>query len=354
MRNYNGSLGNTSQPNRASLQTRRLPGGRHTLYHLFQPMVLAMAFAMPFAASFVPGGMPSAQAQGTTATLSGTAVDDTGALVPGAEAVLRNVKSGSVRKTASNSSGFFVFAAVPTGDYEVTVTHAGFQSSTIHGIHLDPQDSKTLSQVKLQVGEVTQVVNVSAADSGLTNSGEKSTLLNSSQINKLSVEGRDVGELVKTLPGFAIAQTSSGVDNTAYDPSQVNVTGALRSYAANGNSANGVSLLSDGSNITDPGNYGDSVQNVNMDMVEEVKVQTSNFTAETSNGPIVVNAVGKSGGSAYHGELYAYARVGTLTRRMRSPSMKGSSSRTTGTSIPAAISAGLREFPVRTLITPRS
>jgi len=40
------------------------------------------------------------------------------------------------------------------------------------------------------------------------------------------------------LPGFAIAQTSSNVDNTAYDPSQVQVTGALRSYASNGNSAN--------------------------------------------------------------------------------------------------------------------
>ena len=98
------------------------------------------------------------------------------------------------------------------------------------------------------------------------------------------MEGRDVGELVRILPGFAIAQTSVSIDNTSYDASQVNVTGALRSFAANGNSANGVTLLSDGANISDPGNYGDSVQNVNTDMVEEVKVQTSNFTAENSNG----------------------------------------------------------------------
>ena len=61
--------------------------------------------------------------------------------------------------------------------------------------------------------------------------------------------------------------------------------------------------------MSDPGNYGDSTQNVNSDMVEEVKVQTSNFTAETSNGPIVVNAVGKSGTKDFHGELYAYART---------------------------------------------
>jgi hypothetical protein len=252
------------------------------------------------------GGAMRVSAQATTATLSGTAVDETGALIPDAEATLKNTKTGSVRTTKSNSAGFFVFAAVPTGDYDVLVQHAGFKANSIHGIHLDPQDNKTLSQVKLQVGAISEVVNVTPSDVGMINSGEKSTLITAEDIKKLSVEGRDVGELVKILPGFAIAQTSSNIDNTTYDPSQVNVTGALRSYAANGNSANGVSLLSDGANISDPGDYGDSVQNVNTDMVEEVKVQTSNFTAETSNGPIVVNAVGKSGGSVYHGELYTY------------------------------------------------
>jgi hypothetical protein len=255
---------------------------------------------------------PLVYAQATTATISGTAVDETGALIPDAEATLRDIKSGSVRTTKSNSAGFFVFAAVPTGDYDVLVQHAGFKANSIHGIHLDPQDNKTLSQVKLQVGAVSEVVNVTPSDVGMINSGEKSTLITSADIKKLSVEGRDVGELVKILPGFGIAQTSGNIDNTTYDPSQVNVTGALRSYAANGNSANGVSLLSDGANITDPGDYGDSVQNVNTDMVEEVKVQTSNFTAETSNGPIVVNAVGKSGGVLYHGEIYTYGRTSQL------------------------------------------
>jgi len=249
------------------------------------------------------------RAQSTTATLSGTVMDESGAIIPGAEATLVNTRNGSVRTTKSNSGGFFVFAAVPTGDYDITVKFGGFKSNVLRGIHLDPQDSKNLSKVTLQIGEVTQMVNVTTSDVGLLNSGERSTLITANDVQKLSVEGRDVSELVKMLPGFAIAQTSSSIDNTAYDPSQVSVTGALRSYAANGNSANGVTLLSDGANISDPGNYGDSVQSVNTDMVEEVKVQTSNFTAETSNGPIVVNAVGKSGTQNFHGSLYAYART---------------------------------------------
>jgi len=248
-------------------------------------------------------------AQTTTATLSGNVVDDTGAIIPGADVKLTNINNGSVRASKTNSSGGFVFAAVPTGDYSVTVSYKGFETNVVKGIHLNPQDSQNLTAVKLQIGEVTQVVNVSAADVGLVNSGERSTLITANDIKKLTVEGRDVGELVKILPGFGIAQTSGAIDNAAYDPSQVNITGALRSYSANGNGANGVTLLSDGSNISDPGNYGDSTQNVNTDMVEEVKVQTSNFTAETSNGPIVVNAVGKSGTRDFHGELYSYART---------------------------------------------
>ncbi len=252
---------------------------------------------------------PAAMAQTTTATLSGDVMDSTGASIPGADVKLTNVANGSVRTSKSNSSGTFVFAAVPTGDYVVDVSYKGFKSNIIKGIHLNPQDSQNLSKVTLEVGEIDQVVNVSASEVGLQNSGERSTLISSDDIKKLSIEGRDVGELVKMLPGFAIAQTSGAIDNTAYDPSQVNITGALRSYASGGNAANGVTLLSDGANVSDPGNYGDSVQNVNSDMVEEVKVQTSNFTAENSNGPVVVNAVGKSGTQNYHGALYAYART---------------------------------------------
>ncbi len=268
------------------------------------PLACAAVLAVP--AVILPS---SAFSQGTTATLSGTVTDPTGAIVPGAQATLTGTQSGAKRTTKANSAGIFVFAAVPTGDYDVRVEMPGFESTLLHNIHLDPSDNKNLTKVVLTIGEVTQTINVSAADAGLTSSGEKSVLITASDISKLSVEGRDVGELVRILPGFAIAQTSGSIDNTSYDASQVNVTGALRSFASNGNSANGVTLLSDGANISDPGNYGDSVQNVNTDMVEEVKVQTSNFTAENSNGPIVVNAVGKSGTQAFHGELYTYGRA---------------------------------------------
>jgi hypothetical protein len=256
----------------------------------------------------VAGMLP---AQSTTASLNGTVVDASGALVTDAQTSAVNERTGLRRSTKTNGSGRFVFAALPSGDYDITVQKQGFKANVVNGVHLDPADNKSLVKIELQVGDQTESVVVTAGDIGMidTSTGEKSTLITASDINKLSVEGRDVSELVKMLPGFAIAQTSNSIDNSSYDPSQVNVSGALRSYAANGNSANGVTMLSDGANISDPGNYGDSVQNVNSDMVDEVKVQTSNFTAETSNGPVVVNAVGKSGSQAFHGGVYVYGRT---------------------------------------------
>ncbi len=279
-------------------------------FHKLRPLGFSAPLAVSLALATAVPLLPSmAHAQGTTATLSGTVLDPTGAIIPGAQATLTNAANGAKRTTKSNSGGVFVFAAVPSGDYDVLVEMPGFESTLLRKVHLDPSDNKSLTKVVLPIGEITQVVTVTADQAGLTSSGEKSTLITSNDIKRLSVEGRDVGELVRILPGFAIAQTSGSIDNSSYDASQVNVTGALRSFAANGNSANGVTLLSDGANITDPGNYGDSTQNVNTDMVEEVKVQTSNFTAENSNGPIVVNAVGKSGTRDFHGELYVYGRT---------------------------------------------
>ena len=62
--------------------------------------------------------------------------------------------------------------------------------------------------------------------------------------------------------------------------------------------------------MTDPGDMGASVGNINMDMVQEVKVQTSNFGADSAKGPVVINAIGKSGGSSYHGTVYFTVRNG--------------------------------------------
>lgn len=256
----------------------------------------------------------AALAQVTTATLGGTVTDSTGAVVPNAQIQLTNEATRSQRSSQSNGSGVFTFSAVPAGDYDLKITAQGFNAFQQKAIHLDPGDQRSVRDIKLAVGASTETVEVSTAEDRINvDSGEQSSLISAKEIDRLSVQGRDVTELLKILPGFSISNGGSGsFDNRQYDPSQVNPTGALGQYAANGTPLNSQALLSDGVDITDPGAFGGALQNINYEQVSEVKVSTSSFTADTAHGPIVINAVGKSGGVNYHGSLYTYARTSQL------------------------------------------
>jgi hypothetical protein len=253
----------------------------------------------------------SAQAQGTTATLGGTITDPSGAVVPSATVNLKNAASGDLRSTRSNGAGVFSFSAIPSGNYSLKIQASGFSSFEQTGIHLDPGDERSIRGIKLSVGS-SETVTVTDATAHLNlDSGELSNTISAQDIKQLSVEGRDVTELLKILPGMAI-NNGTNPENRSYDPSIVNFTGALGAYSGNGTPTNATSLLTDGADITDPGSYGIAIQNVNYDQVAEVKVQTGSFTADTARGPVVINAIGRSGGDHFHGSLYTYARTSQL------------------------------------------
>ena len=71
-------------------------------------------------------------------------------------------------------------------------------------------------------------------------------------------------------------------------------------------------MTTDGANVLDVGNQGTQIQNINQDMVQEMKVMTSAFGAEYAKGPVTFQAIGKSGGAQFHGGAYLYARNGVF------------------------------------------
>lgn len=255
----------------------------------------------------------------TSSTISGTVKDTTGALVPGAKVELVREADGAVRKAQSNEVGFFNFAAVQPGTYKVRVTMVGFETWQVTGIAVHPGDSLSIPKIGMRIGQVVQSVTVTAEAAGVTYSnGEHSTLLNASAIERLSTQGRDVTELVESLPGFTI-NAGSNINNEGAGGLYGNQTtgfgsGTLTSMGANGAAPQQglVNIVADGANVIDPGDMSGQVANVNMDQVQEVKVQTSNFGADEAKGPIVINAVGKSGTVDYHGSLYTYFRNAAL------------------------------------------
>ena len=250
------------------------------------------------------------QGQTISATLSGFVYDPTGAVIPDAQVTLTNEASHDKRVLRSNSSGYFSFTAVPAGTYQIQVQREGFETFFEKSIELHPSDARTLTNIKLLVGAVETQITVTAAASAIITEGEKSVLITADDIKHLPVQGRDVTELIKTLPGFAMTAQGNSPENQG--PNLQTVGGQTQNYTANGVTPKGVQIVADGVNITDPGNGSGTDQVVNMDNVQEVKIQTSNFGADTAKGPIVINAVGKSGGSDYHGSIYVYGRTAAL------------------------------------------
>ena len=137
-------------------------------------------------------------------------------------------------------------------------------------------------------------------------SGQLSSTISASNLDQLSIVGRDATELERILPGFAIRNLGSTNSGARFHAGQI---GQPTPYASNGAPVAGITLKLDGANLTDAGNFGANLQNINDSFVSEVQVQTSNFGADQSNGPVVITGVTKSGTRQYHGSLYAYART---------------------------------------------
>ncbi len=249
-------------------------------------------------------------AQQATSSISATVHDATGAMLPGAEVTLTDEVSKATRSTTSNGEGFFNFLAVQPATYSIEVSRRGFESWKVTGIEVHPGDSLTVPKIALKVGPVVESISVTAEAAGVTlNTGEHSTLITAADIARLSTVGRDAMELVSILPGFTL-NAGTGLNNAGPNYNTTSFGGNAGAYGANGAAPQQglVSITSDGAQVIDPGDMGGTTANINMDQVQEIKVQTSDFGADEAKGPIVISAVGKSGGSAYHGSLYGYAR----------------------------------------------
>lgn len=246
-------------------------------------------------------------AQVGSASLSGVVQDPTGAVIPNATLTLQNDASGLVRISHSSSAGSFTFEAIPSGDYTLLIQQTGFKQLVRKSVHLNPGDSISLADLRLSLGAVTEAISVDAESSALPlDNGQLSATITAKDLDQLSIVGRDATELQRTLPGFAIRNL--GPQNSAPDFSQVQV-GQPTPYASNGAPVAGITIKLDGANLTDAGSMGSNLQNINDSFVSEVHVQTSNFGADQSNGPVIISGVTKSGTSFYHGSLYTYART---------------------------------------------
>ena len=253
---------------------------------------------------------PMCLGQQLTGTITGIVNDSVGAVVPNARVVLKNEASGDERPTVTEGDGHFTITAVQPASYTLTISAAGFTTWQEAGIVMGQGDHRTVPNIQLKVGTASETVQVVSSEAGAMplDTAEISTTLNEQMITEFPLVGRDAAELIKVMPGVAFAHGSSQGSGFNGTPVGSN-NGPVGNFSANGTQPNGpMALMLDGANLVDPGNSGTQIANINQDMTAEIKVLTASYDAEYAKGPIIFQALSKSGGASYHGEAYMYAR----------------------------------------------
>ncbi len=246
-------------------------------------------------------------AQVGQSTLTGTVEDATGAIVPNATVTLTNTFNQSQRTARSDSHGFFSFQNLSASTYEARFHRDGFTDLVRRNIVVHIADNLEVPAIRLQIAAVDQSVTVSAQSDAIipTTSGESSYTLSSKQMENLAIEGRSAIELLGLVPGAA---NSGNFNSDSYSGQTAGFSQNSSGYSVNGNRFDLTQVVSDGATVSDVNTAGASAVTPNIDMVQEAKVETSAFLPENPNGPIVVSTETKSGGSVFHGELYASVR----------------------------------------------
>lgn len=247
-------------------------------------------------------------AQSPQGTITGTIQDTQGALVPNATVTVLRVATNQKFTAVSSSDGVFAITSLPIGEYEVTVTAAGFSTHKQPGVVLEVGQRLRLD-ISLQVGEVTNTVTVTGDVSRVqTEASSLGTTVERQRIENLPLNGRHVFNLVKLIPG--VQPRSKGADGFAEVDNQT-----FSQISFNGGSVYSNQVFLDGGANTVPVHNEISVVPM-VDTVEEFKVQTNSLAAEygqTSGG--VISVVTRSGTNNYHGSLYEFFRNDALDAR---------------------------------------
>lgn len=241
----------------------------------------------------------SAQAQGLTGQISGTLNDSNGSVVPNAKIDAINQKTGQTRTVNSDSEGNFIITQLLPGTYALVVSANGFKKLEQQGIVLTANERIDVHKITLEVGGVTESVNVVADTTYVkTESAERAGLIDEQQIQSIALKGRDYMGLVRLLPGVVDTANREA-------PGWNNLVGVT----VNGSRGGTLNLTLDGVSSLDTGSQLGPYLAPGLDAISEVKVLLSNYQAEygrSSGGTI--NVVIKNGTRDFHGGGFYFKR----------------------------------------------
>ena len=244
----------------------------------------------------------------STATLSGTVKDPSGAVLPGAQIVIRNLGTGVERTLTSDGAGQYVAPSLTPGDYTVIATANGFGTFTVQRLtllvdasaKLDVPMSLTSAGVSVQVESTASIIESESITVG--------QVIDRRTVQEVPLNGRHFLDLTVLTPGGVTA------------PANGNLTAPSRGLGANsfitaGNRDDSVNFQINGVNLNDLTQNQITFQ-PSINTTSEFKINNQTFSAEygRSSGSIV-NVSTRSGTNAFHGEVFDYLRNEALDAR---------------------------------------
>src|ERR1700723_751584 len=244
----------------------------------------------------------------STATLSGTVTDPSGAVVPGAQVTVHSLATGLDRQLVTDNAGLYVAPSLIPGDYRVEVKASGFADYTVEKVTLEVDQRVTIN-TPLALTTAGATIQVESTASQIeTQTMTVGQVIGSNTVQELPLNGRHFLDLTVLTPGGVIAPTAGSLTS----PSRG--LGA-NSFDSAGNREDSVNFQINGVNLNDISQNQITFQ-PSIVTTSEFKINNSTFSAEygRSDGSIV-NVSTRSGADKFHGDAFDYFRNWALDAR---------------------------------------
>ncbi len=235
-------------------------------------------------------------AQAPTGTISGVVTDDSGAVIPNAPVTITNKATSIARTVTTSAEGAFSAPALAAGDYEIRVELKGFRT-LVRDANVQV-GLTTTADMRLSVGQTSEVVNVEAATAQIEYEQHSiDGVVTRQQIQGLPLNGRSFLNLASIEPGVSVSIGSTSQYNAQFSVSVLGADAGRTSYTVDGGN------IRDSIEGTGPG------MNFSQEVVQEFQLSSVNFDLSTGITAVgSVNVVTRSGGNDFHGSGYFYFR----------------------------------------------
>lgn len=249
------------------------------------------------------------------AGVQGTISDASGALVPDAKVILKDLETGKVQETNSSGEGFYRIVGLAPGKYELTVEKTGYKKSFAENVTINAENIQGVDVI-LEIGDITAIVTISdeVAPQLETENANINKAITTNEVKRLPQAGRDPYELIRLTPGIFGDSSRAANGNSQALPNSPGPGGSSNSIfqaenqpqiSANGQRISANNFQIDGVSVNSLSHGGAAVVTPNQESVKEIQISSTSYSAEDGrNSGAQIKVVSQNGTNDFHGSAF--------------------------------------------------